>query len=31
MKASKSGSEIPAGICVLKKETAGTVVRVRLE
>ena len=29
MKASKSGSEIPAGICVLKKESAGTTVRIR--
>lgn len=31
MKASKSGSEIPAGICVLKKESAGTTVRIRLQ
>ena len=31
MKASKSGSEIPAGICILKKESAGTVVRIRLQ
>lgn len=31
MKAAKSGSEIPAGICVLKKESAGTTVRIRLQ
>lgn len=30
IKATKSASEVPAGICVLKKETSGAVVRVRI-
>ncbi len=31
MKATKSASEIPAGICVLKKESASSAVLVRLQ
>lgn len=31
MKATKSASEIPAGICVKKKESSGATVQVRLQ
>lgn len=31
MKAAKSASEIPAGICVKKKESSGATVQVRLQ